>query len=86
MPSCRIVTRLASDALHRRLPWTTRLRLCLHFFLCPNCARFRKQMLYLKGVIGRYLAAERRGRPILPAVLSPDTRTRIRRVLERESS
>jgi hypothetical protein len=86
MPSCRTVSRLVSDALDRRLPWRTRLLLRLHFFICTSCARFRKQLLFLREVIDRYLDAERRGRPVFPAVLSLEARTRIRRALERGSS
>jgi hypothetical protein len=86
MPSCRTVTRLVSDALDRRLPWQTRLLIRLHLFICTRCARFRKQMLFLREILDRYLAVERRGRPVFPAALSPEARTRIHRVLERESS
>jgi hypothetical protein len=78
------VSRLVSDALDRRLPWTTRFLVRLHFLCCPRCARFRKQMLFLRDVIARFLAAERRGKPVYPAALAPEARTRIRRALERE--
>jgi hypothetical protein len=80
------MTRLVSDGLDSRLPWKTRFRMRLHFLICPSCARFRKHMRFLRDVIARFLAAERRGKSVLPAVLSPEARTRLRRALERESS
>jgi len=85
MPSCRSVTRIVSDALDRRLPWRRRVVMRWHLLICPKCARFRRQILFLREIINRYVLMERKGRPFLPAVLAPETRARIRRALEHES-
>jgi hypothetical protein len=85
VPSCRDATRMISDALDRPLPLGRRLWLRLHLLLCTPCRRFSKHMKFLRAALRHYLAAERAGRPAVPAALSPEARTRIRRALEREA-
>jgi hypothetical protein len=79
------MTRLISEGLDRRLPWTLRFRVRLHLLLCVSCDRFRLQVLFLRESVRRFLAAERNGNSPLPS-LPPEARERIRRALERETS
>jgi hypothetical protein len=43
-PPCKDVTHLASQALDRSLPWSTRFRLQLHYWICEACAQYRDQL------------------------------------------
>ncbi|RMG91185.1 MAG: zf-HC2 domain-containing protein [Zetaproteobacteria bacterium] len=42
--ACRKVSRLASDALDRKLSPLERLRLHFHLLLCVNCRNFRSSL------------------------------------------
>ena len=52
-PPCKDVTYLASQALDRSLPWSTRLNLQLHYWICEACARYRDQLRTLRQVLRR---------------------------------
>jgi hypothetical protein len=53
MLSCKEVTRIVSQGLDRNLGLGERLRLRLHLAICDGCTNFRKQMLFLRKVMGR---------------------------------
>ncbi len=52
-PPCKEVAALVSESLDRPLPWSTRLKLHLHYWICDACARYRDQMLLIRRTIGR---------------------------------
>lgn len=52
-PSCRDVTRLASESMDRMLPWSTRLSLQIHCWICEACARYRRQLLMVRDTMRR---------------------------------
>ena len=50
-PPCRDVTYLVSQAMDRPLPWSTRLNLHLHYWICEACARYRDQLRTVRQVL-----------------------------------
>ena len=44
MLSCQDITEKASDYLDRDLPFTTRLSVRVHLFMCVNCRRYVQQL------------------------------------------
>ncbi len=39
---------MASESMDRPLPWPTRLKLLLHYWICDACARYRRQLLLMR--------------------------------------
>lgn len=63
MITCRQATRLASDAMERRLTAGERLALRLHLPLCPGCRAFRRQLTALRRMAQRYPGDDESGDP-----------------------
>ncbi|MDX8391490.1 MAG: zf-HC2 domain-containing protein [Mariprofundaceae bacterium] len=53
LKSCKLATRLASDALERRLGFFERLRLRLHLSMCRSCNDCKKEMEILHRTLLR---------------------------------
>jgi len=84
MLSCKDTTRLASEALDRRLGLMERLGMHLHLMMCTLCSRVRRRMFFLRD------AARRLGEPgaeeALPGpTLSPEARQRLKRAIDANS-
>jgi 3-methyladenine DNA glycosylase AlkC len=52
-PPCKDVTHLASQAMDRPLPWSTKLNLQFHYWICEACARYRDQLRTVRQVLRR---------------------------------
>lgn len=48
---CADVTRLVSESLDHDLPYSQRVRLRLHLFLCVLCRRYHEQLHFLRDAI-----------------------------------
>ncbi|WP_455242241.1 anti-sigma factor family protein [Petrachloros mirabilis] len=57
-PACNEVTHLASQSMDRSLPWSTRIRLQLHYWICEACARYRDQLRLVQQTLRRSAAEE----------------------------
>jgi len=53
LKSCKLATRLASDALERRLGFFEKLRLRLHLSMCRACNDCKKEMEILHHALRR---------------------------------
>lgn len=73
-PPCKDVTRLASQAMDRPLPWATRLNLQLHFWICEACARYRDQLNIVRQTLRRSAV---QGQTPESSAPSPDTKARL---------
>jgi predicted anti-sigma-YlaC factor YlaD len=73
MTSCKEASRLASDALNRRLTLRERIALRTHLLICAACRRFEQQIAFLHDAASRMGAAEA-GTSV---TLSPAARERI---------
>jgi hypothetical protein len=51
MLSCKEATRLASQGLDRRLGFGERIALRVHLAICDGCARFTKQVGFLRKAV-----------------------------------
>jgi hypothetical protein len=52
-PACKDITHVASQSLDRSLPWSTRLKLQLHYRICEACARYRDQLRVVRQALRR---------------------------------
>ncbi len=81
MLSCKEVSLLLSKACDQDLPWRTRLAIRLHLLYCRGCARFERQLQFLRAAARRLAQAD-----ILldGAKLSASARSRIHAALRRD--
>lgn len=81
-PHCDAMCRLASRSLDEPLPWSTRMRVRLHFLVCVYCRRYARQLRTLRD-----RARSRRAEPGDPSGpgLSEGARNRIRRRIRDEA-
>lgn len=56
MLSCREATRLLSQGEDRRLGAFERMKLGLHLRVCIACARFSRQLVFVRQAMQRYRA------------------------------
>lgn len=79
LPTCKEVTRLASDAMERKLPLRQWAAMKLHFMICAWCLRYFKQ-LHLMQEIARPHAESPP-----PSRLSSEARARLKQKLDSHS-
>jgi hypothetical protein len=78
MLSCRETTRLASEALDRKLFWGEWMQMVMHFLMCTPCKRARRRMRFVRQAAERLRQREEEdGAP----ALSSEARARIHQVL-----
>ena len=51
--SCKEAARLHSESLDRDLPFLERLSLCFHLFYCRACARYTRQIGFVREAVRR---------------------------------
>ena len=54
MLRCKDATRLASEQFDRALTLRERLALRGHLLICTGCARFARQLDFMRRALGRY--------------------------------
>ncbi len=69
MLPCRDITRLASQAMDRKLGWFSRIRLWFHCRLCRLCRRYRDQLRLMRRSISLLGGQGAEAGPALPAEL-----------------
>jgi hypothetical protein len=57
-PPCRDVARLSSESMDRTLPWSTRIKLRFHYWICEACAQYRRQLLMVREAMRRQSGPE----------------------------
>lgn len=83
MLTCKEVSRLASEALDRRLPFGQRVAMRLHLVMCHACRAYKKRLILLQKILRFYAA----GKGLDPEIkLSVKTRERIARLLSQTGS
>lgn len=53
MLTCKELTEWATDYLEEDLPWSQRLRVRMHLWMCRNCRRYLDQMRTVISLLGR---------------------------------
>lgn len=78
--TCQDITRLVSESMDHTLPLTQRLKIRIHLVMCKYCARFEKQMRFLRQVCQAHeeLSSE--------SALSANARDRIRHALRKSAA
>lgn len=81
MLSCKEVSVLVSESLDHKLPFRQRMAVRIHLLMCRFCARYRKQLLFLKEINRVYSLGEKDIWDTVSNALSPEARARIRHAL-----
>lgn len=81
LPTCKEVTRMASDVMDRRLPLKQRIQMKLHFMTCSLCLRYFQQLQLMREMAhqqaGQIEEMNSSANPSLPSA----TRERFKRML-----
>ena len=80
--TCKEASQLVSHACDRRLTPGERIGLQLHLLICSACARFARQMRFLRTATRRFASGELDG-PAYPP-MPPAARSRIQRKLQEQ--
>jgi hypothetical protein len=83
MFNCKEVSSRVSESLDHRLPLYQRLLIRMHLLMCKYCARFRRQVKFLREICRSYHLDESAKDPAVN--LPPDARERIRQALKSSS-
>jgi hypothetical protein len=78
--TCKEASQLVSQACDRRLTLRERIGLRLHLLICDACARFARQIRFLRTVTQRAAAGGMEDR--MPAAMPPAARKRIQDKLQ----
>ena len=78
---CEEASRLASDALDRRLTLSERIAVRAHTWICRSCRRFHTQLAMLREFLKRMPKAQRDSLAATAPRLSDERRLRIERLL-----
>lgn len=80
MQPCRKIVPLMSESLERRLSIRERLGLHLHLFVCVWCARYLRQIEFMRWIMR---AQNSRQRDSFAPTLGPEARARIAMALKK---
>ncbi len=80
LPACKEVTRMASEAMERKLPLRQRIDMRLHLMICALCMRYVKQLQFMRDAVRQHAAQIETG-AAPPATLSHDARDRMKQRL-----
>jgi hypothetical protein len=82
LPACKEVTRMASEAMERKLPLRQRLDMKLHLLICTLCTRYVNQLQFMRDAVQQHAAQIEDGDLSPPVVLSNDARERMKQRLK----
>lgn len=85
LPTCKEVTRMASDALDRKLPLLQQIKMRLHFLTCNLCLRYFRQLEFLRDLAHLHEAHTEETNPSANTSLPAATRERFKRMLKDSS-
>jgi len=85
LPSCKEVTRTASDAMERKLPLRQRIDMKLHFLICAACWRYFKQLRFMREMARQHAAPAEDAVSSPTSSLSSEARERMKRRLDMHS-
>ncbi|MFC1814725.1 zf-HC2 domain-containing protein [Thermodesulfobacteriota bacterium] len=84
MFNCKEVSRRVSESMDRRLPLYQRILIRMHLLMCRYCARFRRQVMFLRELCRSRQLDEHFADASV--VMPPAVRERIRQVLTSSSA
>lgn len=77
---CSDISRLVSDSMDRKLSFYQRLGIRIHLMMCRYCARYRKQLFFLRKAIRFHSETAVDEKP--STNLSDESRNRIKRAIQ----
>lgn len=86
MKSCQEVSRLLSESMDRRLSLRERVGLWFHLGMCRLCRGFSRELRLLRDAARRHAEQVETDTGDPDAVLSPEARDRLKRVLDGRES
>ncbi len=75
------MSRMASEAMDVRLPFSTRMAMWAHLMMCRYCRRFRRQIHLLRRLSGIGPEEPPGALDIDDAALSPEARERLKKAV-----
>lgn len=85
MLSCKEVPRLVSESLDRKLSLRQRIAMRIHLFMCKLCARYERQIHFIKRATRWYTSKNAFSPESLgPSSLSSEARERMKQHLRNE--
>jgi hypothetical protein len=79
--TCQEVTRMASEAMERKLPLRQRIDMKLHFLICALCLRYFKQLQFMREIARQRAAQAEDAASSTATSLSSEARERMKRRL-----
>ncbi len=83
LPTCKEVTRMASDTMERKFALRQRIEMKLHFMVCAWCLRYFKQLQLMRELAHQHETQTANEPPVPTSSLSPQARERMKRSLQR---
>ncbi len=77
--NCKDVSYKVSQSMDRSLPLLDRMGIRFHIMMCDICARYRKQLLFLRNALRFNENREDEAEPVVP--LPDDARARMKKRL-----
>ncbi|MEO6036029.1 MAG: zf-HC2 domain-containing protein [Verrucomicrobiota bacterium] len=79
-PTCKEMSRLASESLDHPLGSRVRLKMLLHSSVCVWCRRYSKQLRFIRQAAPKY---EEKIGQVSTRTLSPEAKTRMKAELQK---
>jgi predicted anti-sigma-YlaC factor YlaD len=86
MMSCQEVSRLLSESMERKLSFWERVGLWLHLGMCKLCRGFSEDLRRLRDAARQHAEAIENDMSGSDAILSQETRERMKRILGSQNS
>ena len=84
MLTCKQASEIISQSYDRRLSWREQWNLRIHLFICNACARFARQMRFIRQAMRRF--SQEQSEADKQIRLSADAADRIKRELGRHQN
>jgi len=81
LPTCKEVTRIASDAMEQNISLRRRIEFKLHLMICSWCMRYVQQLETMREVAHQHTARMETGAAPPASQLSGDARERMKQAL-----
>jgi len=81
LPTCKEVTRMASDAMEQSLPLRRQIEYKLHLMICSWCMHYVQQLQTMGEIAHQHTAKMETGAAQSAAQLSGDARERMKQAL-----
>jgi anti-sigma factor RsiW len=85
LPDCKTITPTLGESLDRQLSTREKIEIRLHLFTCEACARYLKQVKFLREAVHLREKKLKEIEPLSSAKLSDDAKLRLKNALKSSS-